>query len=358
MKPRIRYVSTIRLLEYMLLSIIIPVYNIEKYIGACVSSVLDQDIDASNYEILIIDDGSKDGSSEIIKEFERNHKNILVHRQKNVGLGGARKSGIKLAKGKYIYFLDGDDYLAKNTLNAIMQCMEANDLDILGFDTITTEKLDLAESRYKTIPEKIEITDGISFIGTNENYRIEVWWYILNRQFLIESNIIFEDKRFVNDSYFTPSIFLKAKKVAHVPIDIYRYVQRPNSITSNKSLSHYRKHIGDLEYAIFQMEGIMNGIKEHPLKEDAIHTITVKQESYAFFSMIRFLESDLELSYLKELISKYQNLGIYPMMKLTTAKKYKGLKYKLIASLFNNGFSLYPTVHIMRGFFRLKRLLF
>lgn len=342
----------------MFLSIIIPVYNIEKYIGACVSSVIDQDIDTANYEILIIDDGSKDGSSEIVKEFEKNNKNILVHRQKNVGLGGARKSGIKLAKGKYIYFLDGDDYLAKNTLNSIMQCMEEHDLDILGFDTITTEKLDLAESQSKTLSKEIEITDGTSFIGTNKNYKIEVWWYILNRQFLIDSNIIFEDKRFVNDSYFTPSIFLKAKKVAHVPIDIYRYVQRPNSITSNKSLSHYRKHIGDLEYAIFQMETIMNGIKEHPLKKEAIKTITIKQESYAFFSLVRFLKSDLKLSYLKDLITKYKNIGIYPMKKLTTSNEYQNFKYKFISGLFNNRFSLYPTVHIMRSFFRLKRFFF
>ena len=339
----------------MLLSIIIPVYNIENYIGACVSSVIEQDIDSNNYEIIIIDDGSKDGSSEIIKEFEKSQKNILVHRQKNVGLGGARKSGIKLAKGKYIYFLDGDDYLARNTLNAIIQCMEEYNLDILGFDTVTTEKLDLSESQRDSSNKKIKVTDGISFIGSNKNYKIEVWWYIINRQFLIDTNIIFEDKRFVNDSYFTPSLFLEAKRVAHVPIDIYRYVQRPNSITSNKSLSHYRKHIGDLEYAIFQMEDIMNGIKSHPLKENAIKTITVKQESYAFFSLVRFLKSDLKISYLKNLIKKYRNIRIYPMKKLTASGEYKGFKYKFITALFNNPVSLYPTAYIMKTFFRLKR---
>ncbi len=342
----------------MLLSIIIPVYNIEKYIGACVTSVIEQDIDPNNYEILIIDDGSKDSSSEIVKEFEKRQKNILVHKQENVGLGGARKSGIQLAKGKYIYFLDGDDYLAQNTLNSIIQCMEEYNLDILGFDTITTEKLDLVKSQNHSIPNKIEVTDGVSFIGSNENYRIEVWWYIINRQFLIDSNIIFEDKRFVNDSYFTPSLFLKAKKVAHVPIDIYRYVQRPNSITSNKSLSHYRKHIGDLEFAIFQMEKIMNGIKAHPFKDDAIETITIKQESYAFFSLVRFLKSDLKISYLKNMIKKYQDLDIYPIKKLTQSKEYDGFKYKFISTLFNYSFFLYPTVFVMRNFFRLKRFFY
>jgi glycosyltransferase involved in cell wall biosynthesis len=342
----------------MLLSIIIPVYNIENYIGACIKSVLDQNLDSDTYEILIIDDGSKDGSSKIVADFEAQHENITVFRQENVGLGGARKAGLKLAKGKYLYFLDGDDYLARNTLKQVVDAAEKHNLDITGFKIQTTKRLDLEKSEYSALDKPIEVSDGITFIAQNENYTVEVWWYIIKREFFDAAGLIFEDKRFVNDSYFTPSLFTKAKRVALLPIDIYRYVQRPGSITSSKSPAHFRKHIGDLEFAIFQMEDIMNGIKEHPYKEGAIKTITVKQESYVFFSIVRFFKSDLKKSYLKDLLEKYRRLNCYPMRTLTDSREYGSLKYKLITAVFNNRFTLGVTTVLIRFFFRLKRALF
>lgn len=342
----------------MRLSIIVPVYNIENYIGACINSIIDQDIDSSDYEIIIVDDGSKDSSSEIVKKFEEQEENIIVHRQQNVGLGGARKAGLKLAKGKYIYFLDGDDYLAKNTLGAIIETAEKHVLDITGFNILTTKSLDLSESQYHHQEEEINVTDGITFLAKNDNYRVEVWWYIIKRQFFDDSEATFEDKRFVNDSYFTPSLFSKAKRVACVPIDIYRYVQRPGSITSSKSPSHFRKHIGDLEFAIFQMHDIMENLGEHPHREGAVKTIKIKQESYVFFSIVRFFKSDLKKPYLKDLLDKYRQLDCYPMGNLTKSKEYSSLKYKLISTAFNNKVMLSVTTVLMKFLFKIKRALF
>lgn len=342
----------------MLLSIIVPVYNIENYIGACINSILDQNLNKDSYEILIIDDGSKDGSSKIVADFEAKHDNITVFRQENIGLGGARKSGLKLAKGKYLYFLDGDDYLARNTLKEVVDAAVKHDLDITGFKIQTTKRLDLAKSEYSALDEPLEVTDGITFIAKNVNYRVEVWWYIIKREFFDTAGLIFEDKRFVNDSYFTPSLFVKAQKVALLHIDIYRYVQRPGSITSSKSPAHFRKHIGDLEFAIFQMEDIMKGIKDHQYKEAAIKTITVKQESYVFFSIVRFFKSDLNKSYLKDLLGKYRGLNCYPMKTLNDSKDYGSLKYKLITTVFNNPFTLGIATVLIRLLFRLKRALF
>jgi len=341
----------------MLLSIIVPVYNIEKYIATCLESVLDQDLDKSAYEILVIDDGSSDKSSDIVNSFEKKHTNLTVHKQNNLGLGGARKTGIRNAKGKYLYFLDGDDYIARNTLKILIDTIEKYHLDILGFKTIVTEKLDLKSS--KADIEKISISkiqNGVEFLGSNTNYRIEVWWYLIKKSFFENTGLTFEDKRFVNDSYFTPSLFKEASKVAFLPLDVYRYVQRPNSITSKKDLRHYEKHIKDLEYAIFKMKDLIARLPKSA--EDAIKTIKIKQESYVFFTIVRYMKSDLTFSFFKKLLNKYRTLKAYPMQNLSEGKLYQSLTFKLMIFIFNQPFLLYPTVFITKLFFQIKRIKF
>ncbi|WP_437372003.1 glycosyltransferase family 2 protein [Maribacter litoralis] len=339
----------------MLLSIIVPVYNIERYIATCIKSILDQDLDKNVYEILVIDDGSTDKSSDIVNSFEKKHSNLTVYKQNNLGLGGARKTGIRNAKGKYLYFLDGDDYIARNTLKILIYTIEKHNLDILGFKTRVTERLDLKNSTADE--EKISISkiqNGVEFLGSSTNFRIEVWWYLINKSFFENTGLTFEDKRFVNDSYFTPSLFKEASKVAFLPLDVYRYVQRPNSITSKKDLRHYEKHIKDLEYAIFQMNDLMESIPKN--SKDAIKTIKIKQESYVFFTIVRYMKSDLTFSFLKKLLNKYRNVKAYPMQNLGEGKLYQSLTFKLMIFIFNQPFLLYPTVITTKLFFQIKRI--
>lgn len=343
----------------MLLSIIIPVYNIEKYIGACILSVVNQDLESSQYEIIIVDDGSTDKSPLIVKEFSQKYNNIIIHTQDNIGLGGARKSGLKLAQGEYIYFLDGDDYLAYNSLGKVVEEIKSNNLDILGFKFLKTKKLDLTDSKKQnTFEVKDSITDGINFIASNKNYRVEVWWYIVNKEFLQKTNLTFEDKRFVNDSYFTPSLFIEAKRVGFLNMDIYRYVQRPGSITSNKNLRHYEKHIKDLEFAIYQMNHLISKIKEIQPKSYAINKIKIKQESYVLFAFIRFLKSDLKYSYLKKLLIGFNTIKAYPIKNLTKDSEYSKIVYYFLAFILNNKFLLVPSVVVSKFYFKIKRKIF
>lgn len=343
----------------MLLSIIIPVYNIENYIGACILSVANQDLETSEYEIIIVDDGSTDKSPAVIKELSHKYENIIIHTQSNVGLGGARKSGLNLAKGEYIYFLDGDDYLAYNTLGQAIKEIKSNRLDILGFKFLKTKKLDLIESiKHNALNVKDTITDGIEFIASNKNYRVEVWWYIINKDFLLNTKLTFEDKRFVNDSYFTPSLFIKAKRVGFLNVDIYRYVQRPGSITSNKNLRHYEKHINDLEFAIYQMHNIISEIKEMQPSSSAIHIIKIKQESYVLFAFIRFLKSDLKYAYLKKTLNGFKTIKAYPIKTLTEGSDYSNIIFYILVYILNNQILLAPSAFVSKFYFKLKRKLF
>lgn len=100
----------------MKLSIIVPMYNVEQYIEKCLKSLLNQDLSRDDYEILIINDGSKDRSKHIVNEYMKNNKNIRMINQKNGGQSKARNTGIDNAKGEYLFFVDSDDYIEDYTL--------------------------------------------------------------------------------------------------------------------------------------------------------------------------------------------------------------------------------------------------
>lgn len=91
------------------LTIIIPVYNVEKYVGRCIESCLKQDLSPKEYEILVVNDGSKDGSIDIVRRYARENENIRIIEQENAGLSAARNHGIKEARGEYLWFVDSDD---------------------------------------------------------------------------------------------------------------------------------------------------------------------------------------------------------------------------------------------------------
>ena len=100
----------------MILSIIVPVYNVEKYLERCIESLIHQDIEPSDYEIIMVNDGSTDHSGIIAEQLTSKYENIILFNQRNQGLSGARNSGLKLCRGKYVMFVDSDDFLEKNSL--------------------------------------------------------------------------------------------------------------------------------------------------------------------------------------------------------------------------------------------------
>ena len=115
----------------MKLSIIVPIYNVAPYLRKCVDSLLTQDI--SDYEIILVDDGSPDECPQICDEYVEKYDSIRVVHQENEGLSAARNSGVKVAQGDYIMFVDSDDYLQPNVLGALMEQVERDNLDVLRF---------------------------------------------------------------------------------------------------------------------------------------------------------------------------------------------------------------------------------
>lgn len=342
----------------MILSVLVPLYNSEKYIDACLRSVLNQGLNESDYEIIIVNDGSTDNGLKIVNRYAEIYKNIFVHSQKNAGLGAVRNKGIGLAKGRYIYFLDSDDYLASNVLKTIIDQADKYELEVLGFKSRPTKSYDLYDSNSMDIDnEGINVWDGVTYIAEN-GFKNEVWWYIINREFLLKTGIRFIEGRWVEDTIFTSSLFIKTKRIAFVPMDVHRHVDVPTSAMNNKEPNHYVKVIRDNAHAAVFYEGQINKLSliEEPAHQNCVKRLKTRQESFVFFLTARALKSDLKFNQLWDILKKMEEIGAYPMRNFISSE-YNGLVFYVLIKIFNNKGSLYVSFMGFSVFRMFKKML-
>ena len=210
-----------------LISVIIPVYNVEEYLCRCVDSVLDQTY--RNTEILLVDDGSPDNCPAICDEYARQDARVRVLHQENKGLSGARNAGIDVAKGQWLAFVDSDDYLAPDFLERLLEACErtGSDLSVCRWEYVRGEKIPehgTGETRVYTGREMLAnlyLPDGAYFV---------VAWNKLYRRELFEE-IRYPLGRIHEDEATTYRIYDKVRKAAYVDRSLYGYFVTPVSIT-------------------------------------------------------------------------------------------------------------------------------
>ncbi|WP_297631107.1 glycosyltransferase [uncultured Clostridium sp.] len=223
------------------LSIIVPVYNVENYIVECLESLRNQTIDS--LEIIVVDDGSKDSSIEKIQSMIDGDRVKLIV-QENKGLSGARNTGLKVAKGEYVAFVDSDDYIGINTAYEEMYNLAISEKSeivagncIKFYEDGREEKLERNMEFFKKSPMEAEEF----FLNSLESNRVyaPVWLNIYKRDFLKENSLQFMEGVLHEDEEFTPRVLLKAKKVSIYNKDFYMYRQRAGSImNSGKNKKH------------------------------------------------------------------------------------------------------------------------
>ncbi len=208
----------------MLLSIIIPVYQVEKYIDECLKSVIKALKGGDNIEVLLLDDGSKDGSGLICKQFEREYSFIRYFYSENCGVSKTRNKGLLLAKGKYVTFLDADDLLSINFIDEIIK-----KINITNFDLCVFEYEDFCEDnknlstgikrskRYRLFNENCKPIEGFAFLERmfNSSIRVaSVWGTVYRKDFLIHNAIRFEEEMSSSEDFdFIIKCMVKAKNV-------------------------------------------------------------------------------------------------------------------------------------------------
>lgn len=210
----------------MILSIVIPVYNVEKYVYDCLESVVSQVVKyKEDCEILVINDGSQDDSLSIIRSFDWRDCNVAILNQDNQGLSATRNKGISLSKGDYLWFVDSDDIISPNAIEILKNKIYDQDLIYIGHTIIQDDKHTIVGPAL----------DETSFIPFNYGTSTPAQFIIYKRSFLIENNLFFIKGIYHEDTEFTPRCAFLARKIGSINDSLYDYQIRSGSImTTNR----------------------------------------------------------------------------------------------------------------------------
>lgn len=209
------------------LSIIIPAYNSEKYIEKCIMSCINQDLPHESYEIIIVDDGSTDNTKEVILRLQKKYESIKYYYQKNSAQGAARNNGLSKAQGKYIWFVDSDDWIKENCLVTILKKLEKESLTALlvGHATKYDNHIDIWYNM-----DESKIVSGKEILKRNK-YFISPTYAIWNRVYFIENCLKFKERMFHEDTEFYPRLFYNASRIGAISNICYYVYPNPESTT-------------------------------------------------------------------------------------------------------------------------------
>lgn len=253
------------------LSIIVPVYNVERYIRRCMESIFRQGLNDDDYEVIIVNDGTQDRSMEVIQDIISQHNNVTVINQENQSLSVARNNGIAVAKGEYILMPDSDDLLIENSLGVLLEkALESKaDLVVADFLEMNDEeikRLGNIAQKYLKVKEK---TGEQLFLEDLNPRQCYVWRTLYRRAFIQDNNLTFIPGIRYQDVPFTHECYLRAGKCLRVSrlLNVYRRGHESATYSFNKKKAHDLITAIAVTWKMKQMEGLSPAVL-HKLGDD------------------------------------------------------------------------------------------
>ncbi|MBQ8228751.1 MAG: glycosyltransferase [Clostridia bacterium] len=243
-------------------SIIVPVYNIEKYIKKCVDSILAQSF--SDFELILVDDGSPDSCPQICDEYTKSDSRIKVIHKKNGGLSSARNAGLDIATGEFCWMVDGDDYISTDALEKIVPFANG-DIDIINVGFVAFDDGNLADfskkrTRYKFtgLADKKTIC-ALAEQACSTRLLTFVWRNIYKTSFIKKNHLRFEEGLcYAEDSAFNMEAFMKADKIYFADVFVYAYCNRASSIS--------KKITKNFDHSVIRHFGLYDKIRDENYK--------------------------------------------------------------------------------------------
>lgn len=250
-------------------SIVMPIYNVEKYLEQSINSILSQSF--TDYELILVNDGSTDSSAEICEEFAKKNNKIFVIHKENGGLSDARNKGILQSKGKYIIFIDSDDFWDDiDALKKIKSVIDENKSDVITWrykkyfeDTKQYGK----SAGYNYVASSFNAKELIS----SQNYIVSACCKAVKRELIINNNLYFAYKELSEDIVWSAEIIALTEKISASNLDFYVYRQRMNSIShsiSKKNILDLKKHILTVNELFKNSEGNKKEILSYYLAQE------------------------------------------------------------------------------------------
>lgn len=274
--------------EKPLISIIIPVYNVEKYLRQCLDSIVNQT--CHNFEVICINDGSTDGCFEILQEYEQEYNFFKLYSQENKGLGATWNIGIGYASGNYIYFVDSDDYIESNLIEEVSKIIKKNEkLDIVrfrgsSFSSVTGEWIEHPYINMKYFPEDLfnKVVSLDMIIDRKTTLPVNSWLGLCRREFVINNNIKFDNLKCSNDVAFFYCTLAKAQKIYISDKTFINYRRnRENNLTSKRA-TNFSCNLYNFETIKNFTQNLPTRQKNYLLQMDLIHNVFYWFKAYFF----------------------------------------------------------------------------
>lgn len=262
------------------ISFVIPVYNIKKYIEKCINSILEQNNNC--IEIIIVNDGSTDGVENILLDYETKYNFIKIIKKMNGGLSSARNRGLASVSGDYVWFVDGDDTIEKNSISIIYDTLKKDDYDIIFFNYYKDYG-----SYKKEISEPSHYMEEKSKILVNTSPCTKIF----RKQFLSENNFKFDEGIIYEDLASIPYLISKAKKSKFIDEYLYNYVYRENSIMNSKS--SFKKNRDDKFLAITYLIQKFKNDKSYESYFEEIEYLAIKHLLITYSTEIIIYEKNI-----------------------------------------------------------------
>lgn len=306
------------------ISIIIPIYNVEKYLEKCLNSIINQTY--KNLEIILIDDGSTDKSSTICDEYCEKDKRIKVIHKKNEGVSTARNEGLKASTGKYIIFIDPDDYVANNHIEILYKCMIDKNVDLVISNAIDVNE----EGIVLKVKEKndffMDREECLKELLSEENFNHVCWGNIYKRE-LLENSIFNCKYRIAEDLDFLYRYIKHIRSAYFLSENTYYYLKREDSITNSAYGEKWNDELKICNFIINETCKLDNDLHKYAKKKYIIFNIN---QAY------RFALNKNQIKNLKNNIKLYKN-------EIFNSKFFDN-KEKLKISLFLKSYYLFKIV--------------
>ncbi len=228
----------------MKFSIIVPVYNVEKYLDKCLSSIKRQNF--NNYEVIIVNDGSSDNSQKTIDKYSKDDNRFKSFITENRGLSEARNYALEKVTGDYILFLDGDDYLNENLLNILNSELQIANVDLVRFSCATVDEDGKLLSKENNLEYRNKETEKIIKELITRDYVETACLYCYKCSFWKKYNFKYAKGKIHEDYGLTPLIIYYSERITSINFIGYYYVQRNNSITKIKDYNKIKKGVYDM----------------------------------------------------------------------------------------------------------------
>ena len=328
----------------MKLSIIIPYYNGEQWVGKCLDSLLKQDLQADEYEIIVVDDGSTH-SIETLMKYVNDYPHVHYLHQKNQKHAAARNYGLTIAHGDYVFFCDCDDFVAENVLGRLCDLAASEAADILLFNVRRLEENENPPQPKRNFDDVKSFESGMAYMSQPpQQFSGGVWQFLIHRGFMEEKNVKFAPEMINREEYlFFLQMLLASGKVLKVDVDVYYYVQHPTSWVHLEGKVYHSEAYIDCMVAYLEFltktrrrlaeEGTVSaGLLEAMQKREANETLVILTNKFRFAS----------IKANNDMIGQLRRLGYYPIRR-------KIGKYNRIRMIAN----IYPLWMAMCCFYHL-----